>query len=221
MDYYLFWIPYVDLISCGISKYFFPGQKIHHNRRWFFIHTFVNGLVSYYNLSDTLLTLTQPEKYSLLPMSSNAFMATNTAIAAHFYHMIIFYDELKPEEWFHHLIMMTFNGLSVYVLGNKLQSASAFFLCGLPGFIDYGMLWLVKMNWIPKRYEKWTYLYLTTFIRSPGAVVVTYVSLSQIFKIESTTRLGYCLLLTGLNFWNGQYYMMKSCIDHQMFVLRE
>ncbi len=221
MNHTLFSIPLVDFIACGISRYFYPSEEIHHNRRWFFIHTYVNGLVTYYNWSDTVLALTQPTKYPLLPMSDNSFMATNIVVGAHIYHMLVFYPYLKPDEWFHHLIMMTFNGVSVYILGNKAQSASAFFLCGLPGLIDYAMLWGVKMNWIPKSYEKWTYLYVTTFIRSPGAVMVTYASLFQLGELETRWMMAYCALLTGLNFWNGQYYMMKSCRDHQRYLLTE
>lgn len=221
MDLSLFSIPLVDLTSCAISKYFYPCDKIHHNRRWFFIHAYINGLVTYCNWSDTVLALTQPTKYPLLPMSPDSFTATNIAIAAHIYHMVVFYDQLKPDEWFHHLVMMTFNGVSVYVLGIKAQSASAFFLCGLPGLIDYSMLWGVKMNWIPKSWEKWTYLYVTTFIRSPGAVMVTYACLLQFSQLQTNWMILYCALLTGLNFWNGQYYMMKSCRDMEKYIIRE
>ena len=214
-----FSIPLVDSISCGISKFFYPNEEIHHNRRWFFIHTFINGLVTYYNFSDTYLVLTNPIKNPMLQMSPDAFSATNVVVAAHVYHMVVFCDKLKPDEWFHHLVMMSFNGISVYILGNKAQAASAFFLCGLPGLIDYSMLWGIKMGWVPKEYEKWTYLYVTTFIRSPGAVVVTYISLSQLHLLKEHWMLGYCALLAGINFWNGQYYMMKSCRDHERYLM--
>ena len=214
----LFLIPLIDYTSCIISKIFYPEEKIHHNRRWFFIHAVVNGLVSYYNFSDTYLTLTNPVEYPLLPMSNNAFYATNIVVIAHIYHMIVFYDKLKIDEWFHHLTMIPLNGISVYVLGIKAQSASAFFICGLPGLIDYSLLWMVKMRWIHKNYEKWIYLYVTTFIRSPGATMVTYVSLCNINSIKDDWMFGYCMLLMGLNFWNGQYYMMKSCMDHQKYL---
>jgi hypothetical protein len=211
-------IPIIDLTSCVISKIFYPNEKVHHNRRWFFIHTFINGLVTYYNFSDTVLSLTDPSKYALLPMSSGAFFATNIVIFAHVYHMVVFYKELKKDDWLHHLIMIPFNGVSVYILGIKLQSASAFFICGLPGLIDYSLLYMVKMNWIPKSYEKWIYLYITTFIRSPGSVMVSYISLSYLSAIQDRRMLYYCMLLIFLNFWNGQYYMMKSCRDHEKYL---
>ncbi len=87
--------------------------------------------------------------------------------------------------------------------------------------IDYTMLWGVKMNWIPKSYEKWVYLYVSMFIRSPGAVMVTYASLFQLPLLQPRWMLGYCVLLIGINFWNGQYYMMKSCRDHERFLMNE
>lgn len=207
----------IDLMASLISKYYYPNEKVHHNRRWFFIHTYINLLATVYNLSDTILVLSRPDIYPQLQMSPDSWYATNIVIMGHLYHMIFFYPYLKPHEWFHHLIMMSFNGVSVYILQNKAQAASAFFLCGLPGLIDYFLLWNVKMGWLDKKIEKDVYLYLTTYIRSPGAVMVTYASIPYLYSQYLNEEYGmflYGSLLVGLNFWNGQYYMMKSCVDY-------
>jgi len=216
--YSLFLIPLIDLTAIVLSKLFYPYEKVHHNRRWFLIHTVVNGLVTYYNWSDLLECFKTPFFNPSLPMSEDAFYATNIMIWAHVYHMIVFYPYLREDEWFHHLLMFSFNGTSVYVICNKAQSASAFFLSGLPGMIDYFLLWCVKMKFLEKIIEKKIYLYLTTYIRSPGAVAVTVVTLPSILSCQNNFLFWYGSLLIGLNFWNGQYYMMKNCIDYGKFI---
>lgn len=213
-------IPITDYISCFIHKCFYPRQKIHHNTRWFLIHAVINSLVTYYNFWDTYLCLTDPVKWCLTPMSQESFFATNIAFTAHIYHMIIFYKYLKPEEWFHHLVMLSINGLSVYILGIKSQSASTFFLCGLPGMIDYYLLWSVKMGLVDKKIQKDIYLYLTSFIRSPGATIISYSSLLALNEVENYWLKLYYLLLISINFWNGQYYMMVYCKDYGIYTYR-
>jgi hypothetical protein len=207
----------VDLSATFISKYFYPCQEVHHNRRWFLIHAYINLLATVYNFSDTFLVLSQPDIYPPLQMSADSWYATNIVIMGHLYHMVVFYPYLKDHEWFHHIIMMGFNGVSIYILQNKAQAACAFFLCGLPGLIDYFMLWNIKMGWMDKRIEKDIYLYLTTYVRSPGAVMITYASIPHLYSQYANEEYGmffYGSFLIGLNFWNGQHYMMKSCIDY-------
>lgn len=217
MDYRLT-VPLVDIVAITLSKCFYPDEEVHHNRRWFLIHTYVNGLVTWYNYTDLKECLLQPMSHPQLPMSVGAYYATDMMIVAHFYHMIVFREKLRQDEWFHHLIMMTFNGISVYYFHNKAQAASAFFLSGLPGLIDYALLWCVKMKFILPETEKRIYLYLTSYIRSPGAIIVSYISLPYISKLESWPIFIYSGFLVGLTFWNGQYYMKKSCVDYGKYI---
>jgi len=211
-------IPLADLTAIVLSKIYLPKEKVHHNRRWFLIHAYVNGMVTWYNWSDLVNCFLYPYSQPQLPMSQNSYLATDLMIMAHIYHMIVFRKKLKSDEWFHHLIMLSFNGISVYYFRNKAQAASAFFLSGLPGLIDYFMLWCVKMKFIPSILEKKVYLYLTTYIRSPGAIIVTYTSLPYILQIKSWPMFLYSSLLVLLIFWNGQYYMMKNCIDYGKYI---
>ena len=211
-----FIIPAVDWISIKVSN-LFSKYPPHHNKRWFFIHTVVNGLVAWYNLEDLIDCINNREACAFSPMSEGAFFATDLMIKAHFYHMIFFFYHLKPAEWFHHMIMCGFNGVSVYYFKNKAQAASAFFLSGLPGMVDYFLLWCVKMGFIDSKIEKKAYVYLATYLRSPGTAIVTYLSVPLLYRkdfSEIDFDWWYAFLVIFLNFWNGQYYMMKTCIDY-------
>ena len=216
---HLLLIPTVDIFSILVSKFFYPDEQVHHNRRWFMIHAFVNGLVTYYNFGDLMLCMRDPLKYPLLPMSQDSFFSTDIMIVSHFYHMTFFYPYLKKDEWFHHLLMMSLSGTSVYILGNKSQASYAFFLSGLPGLIDYSLLWGVKMKFVPPWLEKNVYLYLTTYVRSPGTMMVTCLTVPHLARFDGWMW-SYCGLLATLNFWNGQYYMMKSCRDHERWMIK-
>ena len=70
--------------------------------------------------------------------------------------------------------MCGFNGLVFYHQGLKIQSVTAFFCSGLPGMIDYFLLYLVKLDLLDKKIEKDVYLFLTTYIRSPGCLLIMF-----------------------------------------------
>ncbi len=216
--YHLLTLPVVDFFGYGISKFVYPDEPVHHNRRWFLVHTYINTLATIYNFHDTYLCFSNPMLYPALPMSAGSFFATDMVVWGHLYHILVFYPYLKPNEWFHHIIMMSINGVSVYFLHNKAQAASAFFLCGLPGMIDYFLLWCVKMKFLEPKIEKLVYLFITTYIRSPGAVIVSYASIPYLMNCPTWGMTLYGSLLVGLNFWNGQYYMMRSCIDYGSYI---
>ena len=54
--------------------------------------------------------------------------------------------------------------LAVYY-PTKQTSCALWFMTGLPGMLDYGLLWLVKMKYIHKNREKLAYKHINTWIR--------------------------------------------------------
>ena len=90
----------------------------------------------------------------------------------------------------------------------------------MPGCIDYFLLYLVKINKLSKNLEKKIYVYLTTWIRSPGICYVCIMSIygfPYIYEKSIQNNNIYiflaCLTSTVLTFWNGQYYMYITVRD--------
>ena len=55
-----------------------------------------------------------------------------------------------------------------------LSDTSAFFICGLPGGIDYGMLAAVKEGLLSSEREKFLNTKLNVWMRAPGLTMVAY-----------------------------------------------
>ena len=203
-----------DFASFVLSKVFLPHKDVHHNSRWFFIHCIVNIIVTLLTFDDLMYCINDYEGCYLLESSPNAFFAMRLSILLHIYHMIVFTEKLTDKDWVHHLSLCAVNLPSLYIYNRKLHSAGTFFLTGFPGAIDYFLLWCVKMNLLDSKIEKKAYVYISTWIRAPGCMFVTL--LSKNFLLYSESILDKIFILIGmlLNFWNGQYYQMITCIDY-------
>ena len=103
-----------------------------------------------------------------------------------------------------------------YFNKSKLSICALSVVTGLPGSINYFLLYLVKINKISKYTEKYISIHLNTWIRSPGCCFITFIGLYALNDLYKTNLQKFFITLinTTLIFWNGQYYMMKTCIDY-------
>lgn len=202
----------LDGFSYLVSKIFV--DKVHYNARWFFIHFNINLLVTIFTFGDLKDCLYDYESCTLEKSSSRAYLATELVLISHLYHSIVFYPYLKKDDIIHHLTMCGFNGMVFYYQGLKIQSVTSFFCSGLPGMIDYFLLYLVKIGKLDKSIEKIVYLYLTTYIRSPGCMLNVFLVLPFFKRPQLLFDYIISFIATLLVFINGQYYMSKTCIDY-------
>jgi len=184
------------------------------NTRWFFIHCWVNLIASINTYKDLTYCIKNIEKCTLEKISSEGFYSAKLVLLLHFYHMVVFYKHLKYSDWFHHVVMTSFNAPLLYYKRLKIQSVVIFFLCGLPGFIDYFLLYLVKTKLIDIKIEKNIYLFLSSYVRSPGSLLAVFLSIP--YFLREQTHFDYTVSFIGISliFWNGQYYMSKTCKDY-------
>ena len=205
-------VGFLDGLSYFTTKFY--TNKVHYNARWFFIHFNINLLVTIYTLPDLLDCLKDHEICTLEKSSPMAYLATELVLISHLYHSIVFYPYLKKDDIIHHVSMCGFNGMVFYYQGLKIQSVTSFFCSGLPGMIDYFLLYLVKIGKLDKKIEKEVYLFLTTYIRSPGCMLNTFLIIPFFKREQYLFDLLISFFATLLVFWNGQYYMSKTCIDY-------
>ena len=116
---------------------------------WKCIHAFANLLISYFCINDLLKTAVDPigatkgvrgVDYSMKP----AYMI----LCLHIYHLLPFMRfKLHDGDVFHHLVFVGIVGpVGIAFDTGPLQNFVAFFICGLPGALDYIMLVLVKLK---------------------------------------------------------------------------
>jgi hypothetical protein len=203
----------VDTFSYFLTKYITQKNDVHHNARWFFIHFIINTIATFCNYGDLIFCLKNIDGCTLENTSPQAYFATELVLITHIYHMLFFYKDLKRDEWIHH-ISMSLTGLVFYYQALKIQSVACFFCSGLPGMIDYFLLYLVKIKKLNPKYEKIVYLYLTTYIRSPGCILTAFLTIPYFQREQLKDDYSVLLVFISLIFWNGQYYMAKTCIDY-------
>ena len=212
--YYILFLSITDLISVKIAKYINPIMLVHDKCRWFFIHSCANLFISIYSIESVIECVTSYNNCYYQPWDINSYYAFEMSILLHIYHILFF--RLNKADIIHHVIMCGIGGPLSYYQNDKLCTASLFFLTGLPGFIDYFLLYLVKVDILSKNIEKIAYVYLSVWIRSPGLCIISSIAIDTLTELYYTNLLKFCsLLLTGsLTYWNGQYYMMRTCIDY-------
>lgn len=137
------------------------------NATWYLIHVLCNSLVIYLTYDDLQICLLEPEQsFNTQLFESDALGVT---VGLHLYHIVIYFKSLTIVDWLHHLIsnvLMVFFG--IYFVNIPAWNCGSFFMCGLPGGIDYFLLFLTKMKKINRITEKYYNVYLNNWLRSPA-----------------------------------------------------
>ena len=176
--------------------------------RYYGVHALHNALITASTLSDVLTTYTN---FNLLHTYPNNYTAVELCAALHVYHIFYYCKRFKLDDWLHHILMI---GIALPIGGllpsGTLLGYSLFFTTGLPGGIDYTLLFLVRNGWLDSTVEKKVNHAIQVWIRSPGcvshaALVCAYLSMhptTLLYKVGA-------LITAFLNYWNGQYFMQQ------------
>ena len=133
-------------------------------------------------------------------------------MAIHVYHVIGF--KLTKDDIIHHGVSVGVVGTMVFMFRlGKVLNAMNFFVCGLPGGLDYALLAAVKAGLISKMTEKRINLWLQMAIRWPGMLLcLNHAIVSKIAHGDSVS-VGWIpiLFMSTLHGWNGLYYVQRVC----------
>ncbi len=201
-------------ILCYPSPFdLFPTTNIPHNARWFFVHAVTNLGICLLGYEDLRYCLTNPSDCAMSTWTRSSRLTFQLAVISHLYHILMFFSSLKKDEWIHHIVMLFGAGPITVMRPSRVTTVGLFFMTGLPGFFDYVLLWLVKLNKLNPMTEKKLYIWISTWLRSPGCALACFLSVPALLVAPRDEKI---LLLAQalLTIWNGQYYMMKTCVDY-------
>lgn len=120
---------------------------------------------------------------------------------------MIMYNNVKFEEYIHHIVFVLFGVAPCYVFINSNALKIGFLAgCGLPGLIEYSLLALVKNNRLDSFYQKKIMIYVYCYLRGPlslTACVINYVLYTQ-NKIND--NLYFFVYINILIYINSTYY---------------
>ena len=118
--------------------------KFNWNGVYYFIHFIHNGLIVMSTFNDVINTFTN---FKQLEIYDTNIVSVQLCFALHFYHLLYYWRKFLFEDWLHHGLMIGIAlPLGVYLPSSTLLGFSLFFTTGLPGGIDYFLLFLVRNN---------------------------------------------------------------------------
>ena len=121
------------LIDKILTNFNFKGQ-------YYFNHFIVNSFITYFCFNDVIFTFTDFD--NMLNYNIN-ITSINLVFSIHFYHIIMYYYKFILDDWLHHIIMIFFTlPMGLYFNGGSLMNYCIFFTTGLPGGINYILLFL-------------------------------------------------------------------------------
>ena len=218
----------IDGIWYGVVKYN-KKDSIYANTtlRWFLIHFSANVFIGCLCLPSVMKFLKDPyvafeqdgqEEYLV---SATSKWPLTLSVVLHAYHMIGGF-RLTWEDWFHHLTFVPTLALPgmIYDWG-CFCNWFAFFICGIPGAIDYFVLAMQKMNYCLDYNQKRISANMNVWIRVPGIIFGVGIGyLLFMRRLYHVPTLAICLQLILLP-TNAIFYSKQSIISYTLHTVKK
>jgi hypothetical protein len=209
----MYGIPFfVSLLAfCGIDS---ALTKLGLEGVYYAVHTIHNAGIVYLTAPEVYKTLTDFGSVATAPTN---YFAAELVFALHLYHCLYYWRKFRFDDWLHHILMIGVAlPIGIAVPSGTLLGFSLFFTTGLPGGIDYFLLFLTRNLWINRLTEKRVNAWLATWIRAPGcvaqaALTLAFLSMQNVVTAPNYAWLAY--LTAGLNYWNGMYFASQVLYD--------
>ena len=213
---YFFKIIMIFLIYVGTDKIFTEYFKF--NGVYYLLHTINNGIITYYTypaLTYSFQNITEFDKYET---TDNPIVLT---FALHLYHIVIYLNKLRFDDWLHHILMCFFVlPAGLYINSGCLLDYSLFFITGVPGGISYFVLFLNRNNYITRHRQKQIDTYINLWIRTPGCISSSTLSLVVHKNFQNNyTYSQSCVFyfIVVSIYWNGIYFMNQTVQNYALF----
>jgi hypothetical protein len=190
-------------------------DKLGFTNPYYLIHSLHNAVIVYLTAPDVYATFT--DFYALQAYSVNLDAAALVA-ALHIYHILMYREKLRFDDWLHHGLMIGVAlPIGCLVPCGTLMGFNLFFTTGLPGGIDYFLLFLVRNYIIHRMTEKRINRFLNVWIRSPGCQALAAIGFLYTFSNPGPWWLkAFGALPPFLTYWNGQYFMEQVVSDYAL-----
>ena len=195
----------ISLFILFIDIFFKYIYEIHNLARWYLIHAIVNFIITGMIIEPICDIIKNPLQEMFHPISY--YDSTIVIDILHIYHIIFF--SCTKADIFHHLFFVIVGSIFVFLFNNgKYIALSHLFLCGLPGGIDYVILFLYQFNYVSKLTRLKIATFLNTWIRAPGLCIISTIGLLCYLENEKTIYSTIQLLFQiVMSYGNGQYYL--------------
>ena len=190
---------------------------LHIEGRYYFNHFIANMII----VKNTLPYLINCYTHNMIEDIMEIEISKSIVYSIHIYHIIWYFNKLRFDDWLHHIIMVCI-ALPLTNLIDKLSLTGhcLFFINGLPGGIDYLLLFLIRNNILNKIVEKKINRILNLWIRCPGCIATSTLIIYNIVQYYHTMTYNMyyaSLLIMVIVYWNGIYFMDKVVTDYALY----
>ena len=211
---------FVYIIWCGIALFTLADyimSKYNINGRYYINHMIANGIVVYNTFGNMISSYDVVNLFSNIDLNA-LYFSKSIIYSLHLYHMLWYYNTLRYDDWVHHILMVGVSlPLTELVPQNHLTGHCLFFINGLPGLIDYFMLFLTRNKLMSKNLEKKINSKMNLWIRCPGCIMNVTLCMSNIvmnYNVMTTIQLLSSFVIMSSVYWNGIYFMNQVVIDY-------
>lgn len=202
---------YETFMACGLV---YCADRLLRNyvqskTRWYALHFLVNCVIVCLTFSDMVSILTRPFQLTGSDMNwPSAFV-----MALHVHHGL-FYPLVKLDI-IHHVVMCGIMLIPMTIqdpIFIQYCNYCLFYVCGLPGGIDYAMMTLVTEGHLSKKTEKKINMFLNMWLRAPGLMYAIFLLYLQYLMDRVSI---YCAMPVIIAlFWNAQYFSMIVAMSY-------
>lgn len=197
------------VISLGLVAILDYGWARNTKARYFSLHGLWNIIITIMIIPDLFKTVMNPT-HALSPGSDFSRWPIIMVAVLHFWHCVA-YNGLTFDDYFHHFVfagaLCTVNFVWDWGYSSNFL---IFFICGLPGGLDYLMLAAVKHGYIKKISEKRINKLLNVWCRGPGCIAGACLIWINWMSGQTDHIPGFIKIITILlAIANGQYYSRR------------
>jgi hypothetical protein len=203
------------IIYCG-TDYCLPNKL---NGKYYLIHAINNIIIVYLTVPDLIATYTDFPNFHLYKINTVPSIMT---VSLHSYHIIMYFNKLRLMDWIHHILSVFISlPLAFIYPSGCLLGHAMFYLTGLPGAIDYVLLFLERNGKVHKLTEKKYNTYLNVWIRSPGCNIHAALCLIGYFMIYDIYNMGILdaiivMITILITYWNGNFFMYDAVTNYTL-----
>lgn len=202
--------------------------SIHPTTRWFFLHAIVNFAIACIALNGVLQFFKDPLA-SMMPtddddegvFAANSKWSLTLVVCLHLYHCSGQF-KLTYHDIFHHLTFLPTLAIPGMVFDwGCFSNYLVFFVCGVPGGVDYFMLGLQKIGRLLDWNQKRICANLNMWMRLPG--ILFAIGVAYVILLEQKYTVPRIALLFQLIFmpFNVIFYGKQSVINYTLFQVKD
>lgn len=181
---------------------------------YYFNHFLCNLFVTIFTIRDVIMTFIDFENCEKYKCDS---LVVSLIYGLHIYHSLYYFYKLGFDDIVHHVsALCVCVPLALYYSPGSLLGYSFFFTTGLPGMINYFLLWEQRNGLYDRQLQKKWNVFLNVWIRNPGCISCATLILLKAFLDKKQTLYNQfaAILVSSITIWNGSYFMEQVVSDY-------